>query len=74
MSTNTIARAWKDAEFRASLRADESAAIPANPAGTIELPDEALSEVNGGRSFLSFCRTECGFYCTITKEFNCITT
>lgn len=73
MTTSNIARAWKDEQFRASLSADELAALPANPAGAIELPDEALNDVNGGRSFLSFCRTVCGVYCTITKQFDCIT-
>jgi mersacidin/lichenicidin family type 2 lantibiotic len=74
MSTNnTIAKSWKDARFRATLSADEAAALPANPAGAIELPDEALSEVNGGASFLSFCRSVCGVYCTITRQYNCMT-
>jgi len=74
MNTNTIARAWKDPEFRAALSESERAALPSNPAGAIELPDEVLNDVNGGRSFLSFCRTVCGVYCTITRQFDCITT
>lgn len=71
MSMNTITRAWKDEAFRASLSDDELAALPAHPAGAIELPDEALNEVAGGASYLSFCRTVCGVYCAITREFNC---
>ena len=72
MSTNRIARAWKDEQFRASLSESELAGLPANPAGAIELPDEALDEVNGGASWLSFCRTVCGVYCTITNLYDCI--
>jgi mersacidin/lichenicidin family type 2 lantibiotic len=69
MSANTIARAWKDEEFRASLAESERAALPENPAGNIELPDSALRQVNGG--CCSFTRTSCGVYCAITREFHC---
>ena len=72
MNTNRIARAWKDEQFRASLSEGELAALPANPAGAIELPDEALNDVNGGQSFLSFCRTVCGPYCVVTNLYDCI--
>ena len=59
-------------DLRASLSESELAGLPANPAGAIELPDEALNEVNGGASWLSFCRTVCGVYCTITNLYDCI--
>jgi mersacidin/lichenicidin family type 2 lantibiotic len=42
-----IARAWKDATYRASLSAEEQAMIPANPAGAIELSDAELELVHG---------------------------
>jgi mersacidin/lichenicidin family type 2 lantibiotic len=71
MSTNKITRAWKDEQFRASLSDSELAGLPANPAGAIELPDEALDDVNGGASWHSFCRTICGVYCIITNFYNC---
>ena len=44
---NDVVRAWKDASYRASLSADEIAALPANPAGRVEMDDAGLSEVNG---------------------------
>jgi mersacidin/lichenicidin family type 2 lantibiotic len=37
-----IIRAWKDEEFRSQLSESERDMIPANPAGILELTDEAL--------------------------------
>lgn len=37
-----IIRAWKDEEFRNQLSDAEKDLIPANPAGILELTDEAL--------------------------------
>jgi mersacidin/lichenicidin family type 2 lantibiotic len=48
MSIQTIIRAWKDAEFRASLSQAERAALPANPAGVVELSDAELQQAAGG--------------------------
>lgn len=48
MSQESLIRAWKDHAYRASLGA-EGEAIE-NPAGTVELPDELLEEVAGGRT------------------------
>jgi mersacidin/lichenicidin family type 2 lantibiotic len=42
-----IIRAWKDAEYRRSLTAEELAALPENPAGMIELTDEDLGGISG---------------------------
>jgi mersacidin/lichenicidin family type 2 lantibiotic len=42
-----IARAWKDATYRASLSVEEQALIPANPAGAVELSDSELELVHG---------------------------
>jgi mersacidin/lichenicidin family type 2 lantibiotic len=47
MSTKKTIRAWKDPEYRASLSAEELAAMPSNPAGAIELTDAELGEVAG---------------------------
>ena len=42
-------QAWKDEDFRLSLSAEERAQLPANPAGIVELTDEALdSLISGG--------------------------
>jgi len=40
---NDIIRAWKDEEFRSQLSDSEKDLIPANPAGLLELTDEALA-------------------------------
>jgi mersacidin/lichenicidin family type 2 lantibiotic len=43
-----IARAWKDASYRASLSSEEQAMLPANPAGEVELSDAVLETIYGG--------------------------
>ena len=48
MSNRDIVRAWKDAEYRQSLSAEEQALLPEHPAGAIELADEELPQVAGG--------------------------
>jgi len=45
MSNKDIIRAWKDEAYRANLEENE---LPENPAGEIELNDEALREAQGG--------------------------
>jgi mersacidin/lichenicidin family type 2 lantibiotic len=52
MSNIDIVRAWKDAEYRQRLSADEQAQLPQHPAGSIELADEDLPQVAGGASAL----------------------
>lgn len=49
MTKINIIRAWKDAEYFASLSAEDQAAVPANPAGTVDLNID-MSTVSGGRS------------------------
>ena len=48
MSNRNIIRAWKDAAYRNSLSEAERAALPPNPAGSIELSDADLGQVAGG--------------------------
>jgi mersacidin/lichenicidin family type 2 lantibiotic len=48
MFSNNIVRAWKDPAYRNSLSESERAALPANPAGSIELSDADLMHVAGG--------------------------
>jgi mersacidin/lichenicidin family type 2 lantibiotic len=55
---SNIIKAWKDADFREELTAEERALIPENPAGLVELTDEALSDVVGGGSCM--CWSDCG--------------
>jgi mersacidin/lichenicidin family type 2 lantibiotic len=49
MSNNDVVRAWKDPTYRKNLSPAVLAALPANPAGAIELDDEALGHVSGGK-------------------------
>lgn len=58
MKTIDIARAWKDRNYRKSLRPEELASIPANPAGFAEPTEEQLREVAGG--FQGSCNGPCG--------------
>ncbi|WP_224240182.1 mersacidin/lichenicidin family type 2 lantibiotic [Hyalangium gracile] len=57
MKRETIIRAWKDPQFRASLTSEERAALPECPAGPAftELEESALEEaVGGGAAFYEF--------------------
>ena len=47
MSHGEIIRAWKDPDYRASLSADTRSRLPANPAGTIDLPEPTLQPAAG---------------------------
>jgi len=44
-----IIRAWKDEEYRNSLSEEQRSQLPENPAGMIELSDEDMGSVVGGR-------------------------
>jgi mersacidin/lichenicidin family type 2 lantibiotic len=50
MRAETIIRAWKDPEFRASLTSEERAALPELPSGkpVTELGEDELSDAVGG--------------------------
>jgi len=48
MSNLNVIRAWKDPVYRNSLSEAERSAVPANPAGAIEISDEDLGRVSGG--------------------------
>lgn len=56
MSGNDIVRYWKDEEYRLGLGAAGSL-LPANPAGLLELTDEALEGLvaGAGLSLLDSC-------------------
>lgn len=43
-----IARAWKDADYRRSLSAEQLADFPESPVGSVELDDEDLADLGGG--------------------------
>jgi mersacidin/lichenicidin family type 2 lantibiotic len=59
METENIIRAWKDEDFLLSLSNDEQHALPANPAGRVELSQKDLVETAEGRTFF----TSIGFIC-----------
>ena len=48
LSKQEIIRAWKDANFRNQLSAEQRAALPDHPAGMTELSSAELQEVAGG--------------------------
>jgi len=48
MSIDEIVRAWKDEEYRNSLTPEQRMALLPNPAGMVELDDEALEDAAGG--------------------------
>ena len=48
MTNAQVVRAWKDPEYRSSLSAAELRALPAHPAGLVELDEGELMEVSGG--------------------------
>jgi mersacidin/lichenicidin family type 2 lantibiotic len=60
MSLQNIIRAWKDAEYRASLSADERALLPEHPAGLIELADTDLDLAAGGDNRIYADPGSCG--------------
>ena len=75
MSNRNIIRAWKNPAYRNSLSEAERAALPANPAGSIEISDEDLGKVAGGRprtdtNVCTMFDKECTFLCT---RFTCPT-
>jgi mersacidin/lichenicidin family type 2 lantibiotic len=55
MSENEIIRSWKDEEFRLSLGPAQRGLLPANPAGLIELTDEALDDLIAGAGAMDSC-------------------
>jgi mersacidin/lichenicidin family type 2 lantibiotic len=66
MSKKDVIRAWKDPNYRKSLSAAELAALPANPAGAIELTDAELGGVSGG-----FIKPTYSKYCNFTDRISC---
>ena len=48
MSKLDVIRAWKDEQYRSSLKGLELGALPPNPAGMIDLSEVELGAVAGG--------------------------
>ena len=67
-----VVRAWKDEEYRSSLTEAQRAQLPENPAGMIDLTDEAINEVVGGLAFPGITKLlGCGQHFTLTAECRC---
>ena len=49
MSNQNIIRAWKDQDYFDSLSQEESSLLPENPAGMLELSDEEMNLIVGGK-------------------------
>ncbi|HWM87646.1 MAG TPA: mersacidin/lichenicidin family type 2 lantibiotic [Kofleriaceae bacterium] len=47
MTKEAIIRAWRDQDYFLSLSDDERALLPPNPAGMVELSEDALTNVLG---------------------------
>ena len=60
-----IIRAWKDEEYRNSLSEEQRSQLPENPAGMIELSDEDMGSVVGGRVAAEASWVCCGEKSTI---------
>jgi mersacidin/lichenicidin family type 2 lantibiotic len=69
MSIEEIIRAWKDEAYRNSLTPEQREQLLPNPAGVVEIEDEALDEAAGGTpstyGLCTYVRTGCSFNCTI---------
>ena len=71
MSNHDVIKAWKNPAYRNTLSPAEQAALPANPAGNIEVSDEAFGHVAGGAvrnppPYTTLCRTQIS--CTMFQE------
>jgi mersacidin/lichenicidin family type 2 lantibiotic len=79
MSIDEIVRAWKDEAYRNSLTPEQREQLLPNPAGVVELEDDAVEEAAGGappRTYqlcswgctIDNCSffTACSYYCSYT--------
>ena len=70
MSTRNIIRAWKDPAWRNRLSSAERASLPLNPAGAVEISDEDLGKVAGGKPRLTaWCPTISNCTCDPTWDY-----
>lgn len=61
-----VVRAWKDPKYRAGLSEDDLAALPAHPAGVIDLGDAELGSARGGTSLICWTIGTAIFSCAGT--------
>lgn len=76
MKKSDIIRAWRDRDFLLSLSEEQRASLPVHPAGLLDLSDEELIGIAGGRAagtHYSFCdptASWCDDCQTETKSFS----
>ena len=65
MSNIDIIRAWKDEEYRNSLTDEQRSQLPENPAGIVELSNDEMESLKGGRFPLRTLALDidCTLYC-----------
>ena len=62
MSNKSIIQYWKNEEHRLNLSDEERANLPENPAGLVELTDEALDDlISGGVGAEGLQDSSCGW-------------
>lgn len=52
MSNTDIVRAWKDEDYRQGLSEEQRSQLPDNPAGIIELTNNEMEGIAGGKYYL----------------------
>lgn len=69
MSQSDIIRAWKDPLYRATLGAQELAALPPNPAGAVEVSEQDLSgDATAGSVKFSYCICTTSIICPFSHD------
>jgi mersacidin/lichenicidin family type 2 lantibiotic len=72
MSNLDVIRAWKDEEYRASLRDFQLAVLPAHPAGAVELPPDDLDSAGANENPVSYPgMCTCLGICPFTNDMLC---
>jgi mersacidin/lichenicidin family type 2 lantibiotic len=66
MSNVDVIRAWRDPQYRRGLSSEQLASLPQNPAGRVEISDQALNDASGaGRSAI----ITTAWFCTLHTFF-----
>ena len=71
LSTVDVVRAWKDERYRLNLSQEELAALPAHPAGQVEMTKDDLLPYKGPALFSGEDCLDTRLICSIV--FGCIT-
>jgi mersacidin/lichenicidin family type 2 lantibiotic len=63
MSKIDVVRSWKDAKYRRSLSPEQLKSLPMNPAGRVELSDDAMRTASGLKGEATIATT--AWFCTL---------